>query len=106
MESLAEKLARKRDEMKKDDDSIREIVEKYGGTLLERAQERIEKKIVETLVERMHCPLMNRTEAQWDCNKMHLRKGREAFCNNAGFINCPSYQAHADYWIQKRKEKK
>lgn len=102
MKPMGNAFKARAEELANDEKDVNEIIKQYSPTLYERAQDKFEKKLREDVLGRIKCPLIG--HKTWDCSMMGLRKGQEAWCTTIEHINCPSYQAHVDYWIQKRKE--
>lgn len=47
-------------------------------------------QIIDRLLEKKKCPMLTKTDEEWDCLKSGCHKGEETYCKSIDFLNCPA----------------
>lgn len=74
---------------------------KWSQSLENRA---INREIIDGFIGKKHCTLL--TNKKFECEELKgyaLVKGKESFCCNPSFINCPAYNQYMNYEVKKNR---
>lgn len=64
----------------------------------------INRNMIDSLIEKKECTLL--TNKKFKCEELKgysLIKGKESFCHNPAFINCPAYNQYLNYEVKKNR---